>query len=351
MAGVRDASFYGVASVNANNSTEIAAWLAYLAANGGRGILDVEGDVNMQTQVTIDGAAKPFSIIGQGKGVTVLKRNAAIATPLRIFNSPGVEIHDLTMHGNFSGFATNASHGFVGYQCNDLVLENVKITDYKDTAALLYADTPYTYYGNVVENSECDGLGVANNGWFLSDLDRSAIRHSVAKGATGSPGYGLQLKNRCRWSSIENSFVQGCDAGVALGQDISAMAHQFCRVNDVIIYDCITPFIAGFSYYCTAAGLVIDQNDLVGYSVDLTSCIGLSVDVSHLSNVPSNRTAAVFRAGTQDSIVHIRQLVNHDNASIATFVGGSSNNHATVDHWLGATRGNMYRYFDRQMRN
>lgn len=322
--------------------TELQAAVSYIASVGG--ILKLpEGEFNLGASISLSSSSKPFWIMGSGKHSTILNRAADYGSMISFNGFDKWMISDLTLNAGFSTYPTNANHGIVWYNCNDVRISNVKVTDYKNSAIIGYA-SPSTavYENNLMAFCESDGLDNANNGILFADLRRSHIVGCKALniGKTGSPCYGLQLKNGCQGCTIRDSIATGGRAGVACGNYDPSVTNKNNRVSNVEIFDCQTGLAWGNVENNQASDILIDMNsdgnDAVNYNTNTVSTTMTGVRVKNLNTA---KKAVLFRSGDTDNYVEITSIDNSSGAAekAVEFLSGALRNSVVLGRYTNPT--------------
>lgn len=265
-----------------------------------------------------------FTIRGSGKYSTTIKLTAASDVSILSINTvDGLTIEHLGLHGNYSvtGFS---SHGIAAVDCNALELRNVYLTDVKNSNILVYASVNDTVDYCRITSCRCDGISASNNGILIVDGRYCFIGETLMQGAPGSPGYGLQLKNDCRYCVVYDSVAEGCQSGFALGQD-SGDGAKYNQINGVA-YNCYNAFIAG---YAIGNRINIVGNACTGQTFRLEYSSHNHIQGSAL-NAPTNKNVVyIDNAGSDYNCVHLN-VVEDGNADTIYFGSGVQNNFVRV---------------------
>lgn len=271
------------------------AWLNYLAANGGTGVLDAR-TYAISAPLVLDSPARSFEVRGAGRRQTMILMNSAtLLTPLSITNPVGVTIRDFTIGG--ASAARLASHGFSFSNPVECLAERIRVVNYQNSAGLFFRrDETEVAEGNHMRDCLALGGGVANNGFLIESCRKSSIDDSwvYALNKDGSPSYGLQMKNSCQDSHIRGGGVRGAKAGVAFGSDTSGTKNTRATVSDVVVSDVTYGFI-GSNTTDSHVSLLVDyagQPVGAGYPVRIgAGMTGVTIDAT-VRNVPAGQTVA-----------------------------------------------------------
>lgn len=309
----------------ADDATAFQAFLTHLAANGGVG--QFSGTLKINSQVSITSNAKPFRLIGAGRGAAKIVVGADIGTPLAFTTCSEIIIEGFSLDCQFSSFTVSANHGISISDGDNILVRDVHVEDYKNTAVLVTATAVNTHSNVILDNVSSDGLLAANNGLLIADMNESGIRNCRAVGATGSPGYGLQLKNDSRRCFIEDSFADNCVSGLAFGVDGVTGVSQG-RVSNVFSKGSSgSGFIAGKATNNKITGLLVDMESLAENGIDLQDgCVSNDVEAS-VYNIANAKGAVRTRSGALDNIVMLTHLDNNNaSGKAAIFDAGSTEN-------------------------
>lgn len=337
--------FVGSDNTGATDSAAaVQAWLNALAANGGTGFWSGEFKINSPASITSN--AKPFRIMGSGKAATKIVAGADIGTPISFINCSGITVEGFTLDCQFSSFTTNANHGIAAQDCDDILFRDIHVEDYKNTAIICFATVANTFSRNIIDGCTSDGLGVANNGLLVEDLNDSGIRNSTATAAPGSPGHALQLKNDCRRCFIEDSSGRNSVNGLTLASDGTNGPSQ-CRASNVYAGGNTVGFVASYMDNCKISGLLIDMESAGESAIDLnTNCIRNDVEVSVL-NVAATKNAVLIRFGSTDNFVRLSHFDNNNVTGNAFGIqAGATDNTVIVERHANLTFTDPYDLVD-----
>lgn len=278
-----------------------------------------------------------FSIRGAGEGVTTLVRATDFpGTVLNINQTSDVTVSELTIDCQHS-VNPNGNHGIAAFACPNLLIQNVTVTDYKNTAILVYSTGVSGTRNARVRNCTALGLNVANNGILVGDIEESGIESCYVSGVTGSPGYGLQIKNVALRCWIRNSYARDCVAGVAFGNDTGILAVQDSVVSNCATYNCTTGLLTGYAQRNAVTGVWIDMNGIVSNAIDLqNNSIYNVISGVYVRNLDTSRSCVRFRSGCSDNLVEIAALsaATFGGAAAATFDSGVVSNQVVLGQVL-----------------
>lgn len=285
-----------------------------------------------------------FVIFGAGKYLSTIKRDAEdVGIVLNILRCDNVEVSNLGFDGGYDLFpGGSANHAFVYNDCENVIGRSLYATNYKNGGVNAFV-TNGTQKANIhFIDCEVDGLAVANNGINIANCVRSSIQGCSAKGCPGSPGYGLQFKNVCEDSYIVNGYAEGCVAGIAFGNDISAAGVNNCLVSNVLVKDCEAGIITGYASNNTFDSIRIDMGDVLGWGIDLQNSSANNT-VKNITGKDINDARSLIRVRSGDNNNFDVSLLDDTNilsATLATIDSGVSNTKinivnvtAAIDPW------------------
>jgi hypothetical protein len=252
-------------------------------------------------------------------------------------------VSDLTIDAQHS-IHVNGNHGFVWFNCSRIKALRVTVRDYKNSALIGYTfpEAVTDYDDNIIESCVSDGLDAANNGILLVDLVRSGILNCKALrvGKTGSPCYGLQIKNGCQKSFISGGYTSNALIGIACGNNNVSALNTGNIVSNVYVDNCSVGLAWGNVIGNRAENIIIDMNtagnSAVDFNLDTVSCVVSGVTVK---NIDAGKTAVRFRDGDTDNVIRIDTIENSSGLVqlAAQFDSGSLRNSATLIRYSNPT--------------
>lgn len=317
---VRDYGARGDGTTDDTNAIQAALTAAAAATNGGVVILG--SGVYLLTASLVVSAN--VTLIGFGNRLCTLKRGGSYGSVISV-NGDNVTLQDFSVDGGLSSFPTNANHGISVQNTNGFRARRLSLTNWLNTAILCQGTPAQTYRDNVIENCVCDGGGAANNGFLIGNLDESGIRGCKARQIPGSPGYGCQLKNNCRWSFIDDCVAISCVGGLVFGRDSSpgVLGSRITGGNavscdgGVLLGDAVNNSITGVSIYMTT-----NVNDALRFQQASTNNV---VEGVVIHGVGASRAAVRFDDTSTDNMVTLN-LVDAACAATAAFTVSADRN-------------------------
>ena len=336
----QNAVFAAAPSGDTTGNTDTSNLTAAIAqASAGLPIILDQGTYYLAGELRMTTGMK---LIGQGKYMTTLKRNSnAYGTVIRCDNADNVHLEGFTIDGGLSGFPTNANNGIRIFDSSNVTCRNIKIFNYQTNAILAFVTTPNTKSNVVYDSCECDGTGGANNGFLIVSMDESVIRHCRAlnvQGASG-PNYGLQLKNQCRYSAIEDGYANNCASGFAFGNDTnSSPSVSECRITGGIAINCTSGFIGSYDDHNVVEGLVVVQqagnNEAIRFQGNSNNNAVIGTVVT---GTPSPKGVVRFDDTCSYNFVELNSADVSGSGSFGDFEG-TTNNNVVVVRRIGTNR-------------
>lgn len=328
--------WFGAVGGGADDTVAIQAAFDYIKTNGGL-LQDTVGGTYMVGALSLTGSLVEWEFRGNRNtkfkrindvGGTVFASSSSVV-PFTLSNFSLDCAHDVYANGN---------HGISIADMEGLRLRDIHVTNYKNSAILVFATVPNTYGDCLVENCTADGLAVANNGMLVAEMPNSGFVNCSVVGATGSPGYGLQLKNDCRSGFITNGYAENCVAGLAFGQDSAASAVKRSTVLGMRIKGCLSGVVLGYAENNTLTGIQIDQETAGLEAINLSGTSFGNYIEATVSNAASGKSVARFRTGATDNAILISELYNPPATPIAAlFDSGSLRNDVVLARMVEPT--------------
>lgn len=308
-----------------DDTAAIQAAFDYVKANGGT-LVDPIGLTFKVTYISLTGSAKPWRFQGV-RGATKFVRGTNGVNS--VFNSTSsaypFTLQDFIVDAQHSVYSSG-NHGISIADMNGLRISGVNVVNYKNSSILVYSTVANAYGDNVLTDCHSDGLGVANNGMLIADCYRSGLVGCTAKGAPGSPGYGIQLKNDARHGFITDCLAENCAAGLAFGQDSGASAVKYATVKGMRVIGCTVGAQFGYAKH-NRVELSVDMSSAGENAIDFQDgCVGNSV-LATVLNVAALKSAVRTRSGATDNVVQLDYLENiNSTGKAASFDSGSERN-------------------------
>lgn len=255
-----DVTHYGIVGDGVtNNYTLLQEAIDFVKTNGGW-LYFPAGIYNTNTTLDIGNNTLAFGLCGVGEDSVIKKTGAG--TVLDGGSIIGMRIQDLAIYAG----GVTSNHGISIYDSNNIFIERCHVSNFLNTGILVYIadELDFGLFGNVhILSCTVDGLAFANNGINLVSLVNSHIDNCAAGNlsTSGSPCYGLQLKNLCESCSITNSYAWLCKAGIAFGNDngILVLGCQFNYITNCTVYNCLQGIVMGQACNNMIHGVNIDM--------------------------------------------------------------------------------------------
>lgn len=209
----------------ADDTSAIQAAINYVASNGG--VLTFPSGIYMSDSLQVTPTAS-FKINGTG---TIKKRTNAANNMLQIQGTTlPISVTGITLDGDFTTHS-EGGQGVVGYNISNMLVDNVTITDVKNSGVIIYTDGTI-HENNIIRNCTVNGESNIKNGLIIVDCKKSGIETSSVFNVTE---FALELKNSCTNCWIRNCLIDGCDLqAIVLGQT-SGTGPSYCDISNVTI--------------------------------------------------------------------------------------------------------------------
>lgn len=323
-----------------DDSTAVNAALTYVKANGG--IAWIPAGTTRCKNLRMESGTVAWELRGSGKELTTIKHTDGDGT-LLIGNAGSTVpyiLSDFTVDCQFAETAHASANNAISFaDTSGVVVRRVRVQNYKNNGILGYASVANTYGDCVGEDCHAIGNGATtNNGLIFAEMPRCKWIDCRAEDIGGSPGYGIQLKNDCRWGQIINGYADTCTAGLAFGTDTVGLGAQNCVVQGFQSIGCTVGAVLAEAKQCKVDNLLIDMSSAGESAIDIAAnSVGCSVRAT-VRNVAAVKNAAKFRSAATDNYVHIESLDNiNTTGNAATFDDGALRNSVYVERVTNPT--------------
>jgi hypothetical protein len=324
---IGDYRFGVVGDGAADDTVAVQAAFDYVKTNGGV-LCDMVGRTFKIGSIVLGGGAKPWRFHGVRGATKFVRKDDTVGTPLNCAGSAvQFELHDFMVDCKHSVYP-NGNHGVAIGDTAGVRVKGVDVVDWKNTGIIMYATVPNTYGDCVVEDcTAVSAAAVANNGILIANMPRSGIVRSNAKGATGSPGIGIQLKNDSRYGFITDCYAENCAVGLGFGVDNASSAVKYSQVKGMRILNCVTGFNPGYAERNHITGLFIDMGGANNNAMDIqTSSFGNYINAI-VVGVAASKAAARIRTTCTDNTIDLELLdLGNLSGKAAIFDAGSARN-------------------------
>jgi len=320
--GTIDVSQLGFIPNGADDTDQLNA-LSMIVSQGGDYTLSKEYEVQSRWRIS-NGSGFKLRFIGGGK----VTRIGGTSTVFEVTDSNNFELFSPVIDGGGAG----GNHGIVISDCNDSRVYNPIVTNHTNTGILVFGTVSDTYARNYIFNPVIDGLGVANNGILIGDLNDSHTYNASVKGCAGSPGIGLQLKNECSNCSI-TGIVENCFVGLGFGRE-SVTGVQNSKAS-AIVMGCT----AGFQASGASGNSVDVKIDMLGSgenAIDWQQNCNNNYTAAEVQNMAASKSVVRLSgdAGVlQDNIVDLNNIKDISSSAIANFGSTATRNTVNIKKW------------------
>lgn len=310
LVNLKNAPFNAVGNGSTDDTAAVQAFFTYLAANGGIGLVP-PGDYLVTSAISLTSPAKGFVVLGAGNTSVFKQRTTSNVTFLSMTGPHDIVLEKFKIDCGWSatGFA---SHGISMRNATNVTCRDLYVYDHRGAAGLTFVDVDDTYKNCHFINCISDSQGHGQNGFLHEGMLHSSIQNCIVKplDITGSPCYGLQIKNRSKYCWIDGGYVEGALAGVAFGGDGATFGDGPYKswVRGVLTKDCQDGAIIGKSSDCTVE-LYADMTGspapgvLTGYALNVAAFnANLSCTV-RIKGVLAGRTSILVRSS--DTSVYV----------------------------------------------
>lgn len=330
-----------------NDTTAFQNAINDVKATGGT--LFVPPGTYIVNALSVASATYSWEFIGAGSNATTLKHATGNGTLIGgNLAARSITIRGMTLDCEWSTYAhPSANHGISLSDANDILIEDVTIRDYKNSAILIFANVAGSYKNAQIRNCRAFGNGVTtNNGFLLDGMRYSSIINCETHDARGSPGYGIQLKNDSQFCKVIASGAYNCTGGVIFGR---SSPYPWPSNNEVVgayaigcenatIFSSITLNSMHFS--------LIDMLNQGGHAIETTGdATGNVVRADVIRNTSSgSRAFYIEGSGATNNYFEAGLLEDVNNGGAAvTFGATTTNNRVVVKRMTNPTSVNPIR--------
>lgn len=307
-----------------NDTTAWKAFVNYLVANGGTGLLNAGTYLVDSWSPDLTGNA-PFEIIGDGQNVSILKNRTPNNSFFYTSNGNNITLSDFTMNGDYTGTPAAATAGgnLVFVNSNHITLRNIDFVSFRRVAVMMYndhQDTPTNVYKDVVIEN-CNAYGnndysnnVGPSAFLIADIDYVRIEGCYIENIGL---YGYELKNDCNYGIITNCTGQNVFYGIYFGGDGALTSLGYVKRANVSncsfknVYEAVA---MGRASYNIVDSILVDNSD--------TANSYFTVDVRNNSN--NNSITNIVVHGTNYTLCTIKDTSLNNYIEFSEIIQGAA---------------------------
>ena len=303
-----------------DDSASFEALITHCAATGATGFIPAGTYLIDPSSRTFSGSV-PFTIRGEGRGVSILKNRNTAASFIYWTGANGVSFENLKIDGSFTGLpSTPVSGGTVIFvNSNDNTIRGVDFVNIYRVALMVYNDhqttTANAYGGHVVDN--CRAYGPSNysnnvgpSAFLLADVNNSSITNCYINNIGL---YGYEFKNDCSNTLIANCIAEDTYYPLYYGGD---GAHtELGYVKNSLIENCVVrrptsgcAITMGLAWNNTARNISIDSAGVASNFPVYISNGSNNNSVTGIDLKGRNYAAVTVRTGSNGNIVEFTNM-------------------------------------------
>lgn len=317
------ADYNAVGDGRADDSQSIRNFFEHLATNGGTGI--IEPGTYLTGAYTRNGNTHPFTVIGGGPNVSILKNKSA-GNFLTWINCNNVHIKGVELDCSYTLYPPSGEdykHGFKFSSCQNCSVEDSSVYDFVGTGFIAMQENAssrqpinITFKNCVAQasNALMDWMAASTpelkrkkecNGMMLENCLESMIADCTAIDISL---FGVELKNAAKWNKVLHNKAKNCVYGFGMGQQteedigcehniVEGFQANGCYIGGILgkaKYNLISDFEVDFS------GMVAD-NVRNAFRFQLSSRFN-SLDNILISGMPAGKTAILYETGANNNV-------------------------------------------------
>lgn len=317
------ADYHAVGDGVADDTQKVRDFFEFLATNGGTGI--IEPGTYLTGAYTRNGDARPFTVIGGGPNVSILK-NKSEGNFLTWINCNNIHIKGLELDCSYTLFppaGNNYKHGFKFASCQNCSVEDSSVYDFVGTGFMAMKESAssrqpinITFKNCVAQASKAftdwknaDTTELKRkkecNGMMLDNCIESMIADCTALDMSL---YGVELKNEAKWNKVLHNRAMNCVYGFGMGQQteddtgcehniVEGFQANLCYIGGILgkaKYNVISDFSVNFSGMAAASV----RN---AFRFQLASRFN-SLDNILISGMPAGKIAILYETGANNNV-------------------------------------------------
>ncbi|WP_312226868.1 right-handed parallel beta-helix repeat-containing protein [Pseudescherichia sp.] len=317
------ADYNAVGDGSADDSQSVRNFFEYLADNGGTGI--IEPGTYLTSAYTRNGRARPFTVIGGGPNVSILKNKSA-GNFLTWINCSNIHIKSVRLDCSYTLYpptGNNYKHGFKFSSCHNCSVEDSSVYDFVGTGFMAMQESASSSRPDNIIFKNCvaqaskafiDWAAASTTelkrkkecvGMLLVDCDYSAIQDCTA---IDMSLYGIELKNNAKWNKVLHNKAITCVYGFGMGQQTTGdIGCEHNIVEGFQAKGCFMGGILGKAKYNLMSDFRVDftgmntNNVRNAFRFQLNSRFN-SLDNILISGMPAGKIAILYETGSNNNI-------------------------------------------------
>lgn len=317
------ADYHAAGDAVTDDTQKVRAFFNYLATNGGTGI--IEPGTYLTSSYTRNGDARPFTVIGGGPNVSILKNKSA-GNFLTWIECNNIHIKGLKLDCNYTIFPPASGqfkHGFKFSSCQNCSVENSSVYDFVGTGFMAMQQPGSTRQSINITFKNCvaqatkaltDWIAAETvedkrkkecNGMMLDNCIESMIADCTAMDISL---FGIELKNAAKWNKVLHNKAKNCVYGFGMGQQTTGdIGCEHNIVEGFQANKCYIGGLLGKAKYNLISDFKVDFTGMATNNVrnafrfQLNSRFN-SLDNILISGMPADKAAIMYESGANNNV-------------------------------------------------
>jgi hypothetical protein len=281
--------------------------------------------------VNISGGLKNWKLVGAGLN-TVFKHKTGDGTLFQgagvASNSVGFTLADFTVDCQYAETThVNANHCITVDATSNFRALRLHCINYRNSGILVYSSVgPNIHKNNVAIDCTFDGGGVANIGGIMVDVNESGFVNcrAINGNKSGSPGFGIQLKDETHHSFILDCYAEEWASGFANGNSLDGSLYAYNASVSGSVKNCDNGVSGPF--VLSSIDVLVDMGGSGQSAIDLTSGSSATTIQAVVHDLTTNRWAVRFRSGVSNCNADVVLDTFATGAQVAAFDSGAEFN-------------------------